>query len=151
MDLLTPPVAFHFSVMFMGAMPPVPDMAFQEVSGLESGLETEQLVEGGENRFVHQLPKPHKQGNLKLKRGMTTAASGLVQWCKSTLENDLAKPIEPKDITVSLLNEMRAPVAVWSIGNAYPVKWTVGGFDAMKNELAVETIELAYTTLKRKV
>lgn len=151
MDILTPPVAFHFSVMFVGMTPPVPDMAFQEVSGLESGLETEALVEGGENRFVHQLPKPAKRNNLTLKRGITTLASGLVQWCKSTIENDLAKPIEPKDITVSLLNEMRAPVAVWSIGNAYPVKWAVGGFDAMKNELAVETIELAYTTLKRKV
>ncbi|ABG33656.1 phage tail protein [Roseobacter denitrificans] len=150
MDPLSPPVAFHFSVMFVGGTPPVSDTAFQEVSGLESGLETEALVEGGENRFVHQLPKPLKQGNLKLKRGMTPADSGLVKWCKATIENDLSKPIEPKDITVSLLNEERDPVAVWSIGNAYPVKWTVGGFDAMKNELAVETIELAYTTLKRK-
>lgn len=151
MDLFTPPVAFHFSVIFMGLIPPVPDMAFQEVSGLEHGLETEAVVEGGENRFVHQLPKPAKRGNLVLKRGMTTYASGLLQWCKSTIEGDLAKPIKPKDITVSLLNQMRLPVAVWSVGRAYPVKWTVGGFDAMKNELAVETIEFAYHTLERKV
>jgi phage tail-like protein len=151
MDVLTPPVAFHFSVVFMGMTPPVPDMAFQEVSGLESGLETESVVEGGENRFVHQLPKPAKRGNLKLKRAMTSYASGLVHWCKSTIEGDLAEPITPKDITVSLLNEMRLPVAVWSVGNAYPVKWSVGGFDAMKNELAIETIELAYNTLERKV
>lgn len=151
MELFSPPVAFHFSVMFMGVMPPVPDMAFQEVSGLESVLETEAVTEGGENRFVHQLPKPAKRGNLKLKRGMSTYASGLVQWCKSTIEGDFAQAIQPKDITVSLLNEMRLPVAVWSIGNAYPVKWTLGAFDAMKNELAVETIELAYTTLERKM
>ena len=151
MDLVTPPVAFHFSVVFMGMSPPVPDMAFQEVSGLESGLEVESVVEGGENRFVHQLPKPAKRGNLTLKRAMSTYASGLVQWCKSTIEGDLAEPITPKDMTVSLLNEMRVPVAVWAIGNAYPVKWTVGGFDAMKNELAIETIELAYTTLERKM
>lgn len=151
MDLLTPPVAFHFSVVFQGMSPPVPDMAFQEVSGLESGLETEAVVEGGENRFVHQLPKPAKRGNLKLKRSLSTVASGLVQWCKSTIEGDLAVPIKPKDMTVMLLNEMRAPVAVWSVGNAYPVKWSLGSFDAMKNELAIETIELAYTTLERKI
>jgi len=151
MDLATPPVAFHFSVVFMGIIPPVPDMAFQEVSGLESGLETEPVVEGGENRFVHQLPKPAKRGNLKLKRGVTTMASGLVLWCKSTIEGDFAEPITPKDMTVSLLNEMRVPVAVWSVGNAYPLKWSVGGFDAMKNELAVETIELAYHALERKL
>ncbi|MEM9578138.1 MAG: phage tail protein [Pseudomonadota bacterium] len=151
MDILTPPVAFHFSVVFMGLIPPVPDMAFQEVSGLESGLDTEPVTEGGENRFVHQLPKPAKRGNLKLKRGVTSYASGLLQWCKSTIEGDLAEPIKPKDITVSLLNEKRLPVAVWSVGNAYPVKWAVGTFDAMKNELAVETIELAYHALERKM
>ena len=151
MDLFTPPVAFHFLVVFTGLIPPVPDMAFQEVSGLESGLDTEAVVEGGENRFIHQLPKPAKRGNLKLKRGMTTAASGLMQWCKSTIEGDFNTAITPKDITVSLLNEMRLPVAIWSVGNAYPVKWTVGGFDAMKNELAVETIELAYNVLERKM
>ncbi|MGZ2260176.1 phage tail protein [Roseobacter sp. A03A-229] len=149
MALFDPPVAFHFSVMFVGLIPPVPDMAFQEVSGLESGIDLEPLVEGGENRFVHQLPKPAKRNNLQLKRGLTTAASGLVQWCKSTLEGDFAETIVPKDITVSLLNELRIPVASWSVGNAFPVKWSVGGFDAMKNELAIETIELAYTTLKR--
>ncbi|GFE50685.1 phage tail protein [Roseobacter cerasinus] len=151
MALFDPPVAFHFSVMFMGLFPPVPDMAFQEVSGLESSIELEPLVEGGENRFVHQLPKPAKRPNLQLKRGMTTAASGLVQWCKSTLEGDFAKAITPKDINVSLLNASRMPVASWSIGNAFPVKWSVGNFDAMKNELAIETIELAYTTLKRNM
>ena len=151
MDLFSPPVAFHFSVVFTGMSPPVLDMAFQEVSGLESGLDVESVVEGGENRFVHQLPKPAQRGNLKLKRGISTIASGLVVWCKSTIEGDFSEAIVPKDITVSLLNELRVPVAVWSVGNAYPVKWTVGGFDAMKNELAIETIELAYHTLERKV
>lgn len=151
MDLLSPPVAFHFTVMFAGKEPPVPDMAFQEVSGLETGLEVESVVEGGENRFVHQLPKPAKRSNLKLKRGLTTYASGLVQWCKSTVEGDLAQAIKPKDLTVSLLNDKRLPVAVWLVGNAYPVKWSPGVFDAMKNELAVETIELAYHGLKRKM
>lgn len=151
MALFDPPVAFHFSVMFVGIIPPVPDMAFQEVSGLESGIDLEPLVEGGENRFVHQLPKPATRNNLQLKRGLTTVASGLVQWCKSTLEGDFAEAIVPKDINVSLLNQMRIPVASWSVGNAFPVKWSVGGFDAMKNELAIETIELAYTTLKRNM
>ncbi|WP_187428039.1 hypothetical protein ROLI_001550 [Roseobacter fucihabitans] len=149
MNLTDPPVAFHFMVSFVGIVPPVPDMAFQEVSGLERSIELESVTEGGENRFIHQLPKPVKQSNLVLKRAMTTMASGLVQWCKSTLEGDFSQAIVPKDMVVSLLSESRAPVATWSIGNAYPIKWSVGGFDAMKNELAIETIEFSYTTLKR--
>ncbi|WP_299672913.1 phage tail protein [uncultured Roseobacter sp.] len=143
------PVAFHFSVSFTGAGPSISDAAFQEVSGLESSIEVEPLVEGGENRFIHQLPKPAKRNNIVLKRGLTENSSGLVKWCKATLEGDFAKKIEPKNLVISLLDEEANPVASWSVGNAYPVKWSVGGFDAMKNELAIETIELAATTLKR--
>jgi len=145
------PVAFHFSVAFSGSGPSVSDAAFQEVSGLETGFETETVAEGGENRFVHQLPKPSKSPPLKLKRGLTKVSGDLAKWCKATIENDLAKTIEPKDITVSLLDEEGDPLASWTVSRAYPLKWSVGGFDAMKNELAVETIELAYATLKRKL
>jgi phage tail-like protein len=151
MDPFAPPVAFHFSVSFQGSSPQIDDVAFQEVSGLDQELEIEAVVEGGENRFIHQLPKPAKHGTLKLKRALTDKSSGLVQWCKSVIEGDFAEPIKPKDIIVSLLDEEEAPVAVWSITNAYPVKWNLGAFDAMKNELAVETVELAYNTLERKV
>lgn len=145
------PVAFHFVVMFQGLDPPVPDMGFQEVSGLETEFEVDPLREGGENRFVHQLPKGVKNSNLKLKRGIGLRTSGLVHWCKTTLEGSFAEEIKTKTLLVSLLNEYHIPVAAWTVGNAYPIKWQIGGFDAMKNELAVETIELAYTTLERTV
>ena len=143
-------VAFHFSVSFSGNGPAISDAAFQEVSGLESGIDVESVTEGGENRFVHQLPKPAKRSNLTLKRGLTTDSSALVQWCKSTIENDFTDTIQPKDLQVSLLDEEGDPVASWSIGRAFPIKWSVNGFDAMENELAIETIELAFLTLQRK-
>lgn len=151
MDVISPPVAFHFSVGFLGMSPPVLDMAFQEISGLESEIEVTELQEGGENRFQHRLPVKVKHSNLVLKRGLSSRASGLVQWCKNTLEGGLAEPIMPKDISVKLLGATGSPVANWSITNAYPVKWQVGSFDAMKNELAIETIELAYNTVERTI
>jgi len=151
MDIISPPVAFHFSVSFSGFVPPVLDTSFQEVSGLESEIETTPLVEGGENTFVHQLPTKVKHPNLVLKRGLTSQLSGLVYWCRSTLEDGFAQPITTKDMSVKLLNASGIPVAFWSITNAYPVRWTIGGFDAMKNELAIETIELAYNTIQRSV
>lgn len=143
------PVAFHFTVAFTSPGPSVSDAAFQEVSGLEAEVDLETVVEGGENRFVHRLPKPVKHKNLVLKRGLTDSSGDLVKWCKSVIENDFTQPIEPKGMTVSLCDGDGDPVATWSITNAYPVKWSVGAFDAMKNELAIETIELAFNTLKR--
>ncbi|MEO1422624.1 MAG: phage tail protein [Pseudomonadota bacterium] len=142
------PVAFHFTVSLSGSSSAV-DGAFQEVSGLEAEIQVEEVVEGGENRFVHRLPKPVKHSNLRLKRGLATESSELVKWCKSTIENDFSQPIKPQSVVISLCDEEGDPSATWSITNAYPVKWEVGGFDAMKNEIAVETIELAFNTLKR--
>ena len=151
MNDFTPPTAFHFNVEFQGRDPFIDDTAFQEVGGLETEISTEPLTEGGENRFVHNLPKEVKHPNLTLKRAMTESSSGLVEWCQKTLENGFGEPIKPQDLVVSLLDEEASPVASWAITNAYPIKWTVGGLDAMKNELAVETVELSYLTIKRTV
>ena len=149
-DDFTAPTAFHFEVTFQGSDPSIADTAFQEVTGLETEMTTEPLHEGGENRFVHNLPKEVKHKNLSLKRALTDSDSGLVTWCKNTLEQGFAKPIKPQDLLISLLNENAEPVASWAITNAFPVKWVPGSFDAMKNEIAVETIELSYLTLERK-
>ncbi|TDX32509.1 phage tail protein [Rhodovulum visakhapatnamense] len=151
MEDFAPPVAFHFSVSFTGSAPKVDDTAFQEVGGLETRIETTPLQEGGENRFQHQLPEKVAHSNLTLKRALTGTSSGLVTWCKSCLEGGFGTAIVPKDLVVSLLDEEANPVATWAVGNAFPVKWTVAGFDAMKNELALETVELAYLTLERKL
>ncbi|MEM7488917.1 MAG: phage tail protein [Pseudomonadota bacterium] len=150
MEVPLPPVAFHFTVVIAGAGSDGPDAAFQEVGGLEQVVETETVVEGGENRFVHRLPKPAASPNLTLKRGLAAADGPLATWCKATLENDFAERIEPRDVVVSLLDAEGDPVATWSCTNAWPVKWAVAGFDAAKNALAMETVELSYNVIKRK-
>jgi phage tail-like protein len=142
------PVVFHFGVSVDNATANE-DGAFQEVSGLEAEIELETVVEGGENRFVHRLPKPVKHPNLVLKRGIASDSSQLVTWCKAVFENDFAQAITPRGIVVSLRDADGEPLRSWSVGNAFPVKWRVDGFGAMKNEIAIESMEFAYTTLKR--
>jgi phage tail-like protein len=145
-----PPPAFHFSVKFTdqgGGM--ASDMAFQSVDGLERGFETEALSEGGDNWAVYSLPKPGKPSPLKLKRGLVVADSDIVGWCRDVLEGGFTQEIETVRIEISLLDETGAPIATWYADDAYPVKWTIGGFDAMKNEIAIETLEMAFTELRR--
>ena len=50
-------------------------------------MDVETVTEGGENRFVRQLPKGTKHSNLSLKRGIASMDSPLVIWCKATLES----------------------------------------------------------------
>lgn len=144
------PVAFQFLVTIQDANLPQ-DMAFAEVSGLDVEIEIETVVEGGENTFVHRLPKGAKHSNLVLKRGIADASNGLASWCKEVLEGGLVKQIKPRNILISLCDQNNAPVRSWAFSNAYPVKWSTGGLDASKNAIAIETIEFAYHTIERKI
>ena len=147
-----PPSAFYFSVGFAFARAGgLADTSFQEVSGITSEIETEEVVEGGENRYVHQLPKGAKHPNLVLKRGIATSFSPLVTWCKDVLESDFSVPIVPTQMTVFLLNEYQIPIRAWSFANAYPVKWEVDAFNSTKNEVAIETIDFSYTFSNRLI
>lgn len=145
-----PPVSFFFQVKVAGASGSV-DASFAEVSGLDVERKTVELAEGGENRFVHHLPGAINHGNLVMKRGLMLASSQLFDWCKATLESDLTRPIEPKDISVSLLNEKAKPIMTWSITGAWPVKWQIAAFKARDNEVAMETLEMAFARIEREV
>lgn len=140
--------AFYFKVTFSAKGDE--DAAFQEVSGIGSRIETESYAEGGENRFEYRLPKAVRHPRLVLKRGIAPYDSPLVEWCKSVLEDGFSKPIEPKLIHVMLLNEEGAAARMWSFADAYPVNWEVESFNATKNAVAIEKIELAYTTSRRE-
>ncbi len=143
------PVAFAFRVSLLrmqGQANPV-TASFQEVSGLEHSFDTEDLVEGGENRFVHQLPKQPKQRRLVLKRGLVERESSFVSWCRQSLQNGLAEPLKPIDIQVQLISADLRPLMVWKCTNAYPVRWGINSFESQRNEVAIEEVELAYQTL----
>lgn len=147
---LYPLPAFYFKVIFGGSNEAV-DTSFQEVSGISSEIEMEHVIEGGENRFVHQLPKNVKHSNLELKRGIAPASSPLVKWCKALMEEDFINPIEPVTVHVYLMNEKEERIRGWFFNSAFPVKWEVESFGSTKNEVAIEKIVLSYTYSKRIV
>ncbi len=127
------------------------DTSFQDVTGIGSEIETEDVVEGGENRYVHRLPKTVKHPKLVLKRGIAKMSSPLVVWCRTVFEGDLAVPIIPMPMTVFLLNENQIPIRAWTFANAYPVNWEVEDFNSTKNEVAIEKIELSYNYSNRMI
>ncbi|HEY0921270.1 phage tail protein [Rheinheimera pacifica] len=141
--------AFYFRVKFASSGDSA-DTAFQEVSGIGAQLDTEDVVEGGENRFVHKLPKAVKHGNLVLKRGIAPNSSLLVQWCIKVFEQGVDIAITPMTITVELLDDTGQPARSWSFVNAYPVSWQVEGFNASKNEVAIEKLEFSYQYVNRE-
>lgn len=143
------PTAFYFKVGFGGA--PGRDAAFQEVGGIGPEMETEPYHEGGENRFVHALPKGVKHPKLSLKRGIAPFDSDLVVWCREVLEGGLGQRIRPRVVHVNLLAADGGPLRAWSFENAYPTHWSVDPFQAERGAVAIEKIELKYATSRRKL
>ena len=143
------PTAFYFKLSFTGSGDR--DTSFQEVSGINQGLDTESYAEGGENRFLYELPKRKKSSNLVLKRGLSGASSPLVSWCRTTLEGDFSNAIKLKEVSVSLLNPSGTIIRSWSFVNAYPLSWEADSFNSTKNEVAIENMELSYQYFTRLV
>jgi phage tail-like protein len=145
-----PPTAFYFEVSVLGLQQTAADGSFQEVSGLDRELEVQAVPEGGENRFAHQLPKRGRHPNLVLRRGIVPITSALADWAEATLGSNFTKPIQTRNVMVTLLGGMDKRI-VWTFKNAYPVKWSTAGFKAMDNAIAVETLELAYGWVAREI
>ena len=135
-----PPVGFHFSVEFTDLSSSEKDHQFQSVSGLTVDIETEEITEGGENRFKHKIPVRTKYPNLVLKRGLLVDST-VIDWCKRAVENFDFQPI---DLMVKLLNEKHEPLLSWNVVHAYPIKWAIADFNAEESKVVIETIELVY-------
>jgi phage tail-like protein len=144
-----PPVSFYFQLTFSGVSGKT-EASFKEVSGITMEMGIEEIAEGGVNTFKHRVPTSAKYSNIVLKRGLVAKNSALAKWCLDTLGNGLEETIETKNIIVNLMGENGKPLKSWSFVNAWPVKWVASDFNSMNNEIAIETLEFAYSYFESK-
>lgn len=128
-------------VFFMRGWAPNPiDIRFESVSGLSSEVSLETIAEGGQNLYSHRLPTRVQYGNLVLRRGRVMASWLSVQF-NATMSLFRFKP---DNVLVMQLDQEGNPVSNWLFFNAYPVRWSTADLDASKQEVLVDTMELAY-------
>jgi phage tail-like protein len=111
---------------------------FTQVQGLSAQLDVLEYQEGGRNDMVHKLPSRIKQGNLTLKRGLTTEGA-LLSWFQASVVK-----AEPTDLSITLYDSAGQVQRTWKFMQAYPVKWTASDFNAGGNEIMTETLEVAH-------
>jgi phage tail-like protein len=139
-------VNFFFSVEFSTIPAESLDVRFQAVSGLDAAIDTENVKEGGENRFEHVLPTRRKYGPLVLKRGLLKPSdSKLTTWLKNAFDQEKIEVIP--NVTIILLGDNRKPLMKWTINNVWPRSWKIGELNAEKGEVLIETLELNYNRL----
>jgi len=126
-----PPVGFFYSVSLIadtsGTMASTVhglESAFQEVTGISAEIQTEEIAEGGENRFVYKVPSGKVvYPDLVLKRGVIVWGTKLSNWCLTLLEEGISKTIKPAVLAIQLLDtNTKAPIMAWAFNNAYSIK-----------------------------
>ena len=135
-----PPVGFHFKVEVPDLSSNGDDVRFTEVSGLSVEMKTEEVPEGGENRFAQKYPGGVRYAEVILKRGLLIR-SDLTDWIEQCINNF---NIQPKEMFIKLLNENHEPLITWHLINAYPTKWSVSDFNSSSNAVVVESLQLYY-------
>jgi len=134
-----PPPGFHFLVHVDGVINGN-DVRFTDVGGLSMEMGSEEVPEGGENRFVQKYPARAKYPELVLKRGLLVR-SEIFDWIRECIQD---YRISPKDMDIMLLNELHMPIMTWHLVKAYPTKWQVADLSASGNVVSVETLQFFY-------
>jgi phage tail-like protein len=111
---------------------------FKSVSGLKSETEVVDYSEGGVNEFTRKFQGVTKWPNLVLKQGFTGDLT-LFYWKQSLVRTNGS---------IFILGPNLQKVAEWRFKRGWPVKWEGPDLDASKNELAIETIEIAHEGLE---
>lgn len=117
---------------------------FKTAGGLSFETEVVPVKEGGVNRSTWQIVGATKWKNITLKRGFTSD-SKLIQWRQDWMNGT---SMVRQSGTVTQLNGKLEEVAKWDFQDGWPSKWEISEFDASKNEVAIETLEIAHHGLK---
>lgn len=127
---------FTFAVEIEGLSPAG---SFRQVSGLAVETEVIEFREGTSNT-VRKLPGRTKWPNLVLKRGYTGDLE-LYEWATArTASGEVVR----RRIAISLLDQAGNPVNTWHFEQGWPAKWELSELDASKNEVPIETLEIAH-------
>ena len=140
-DPTWPMVKFRFEVDFGTEFTGV---AFQEVSGLETETQVIEYRDSNSPLFatVQMLGIP-KYGNVTLKRGIFVNDKSFWNWMSAVKMNT----IDRKTVTVKLLDERGGVVMQWMLNNAWPTKISSTDLKSEGNEVAVESLEVAFETM----
>ncbi|MGC3992801.1 MAG: phage tail protein [Propionicimonas sp.] len=112
---------------------------FSDVSGLGNEIKYSEYRNGNDtDNHVRKVPNINSTDDVTLKRGVIGDLR-LFSWLKAQREGDL----DPRTVTITLMDESRQDVCSWVLRNAQPKKW-VGPTLAGKGggEVAMEELHL---------
>jgi len=89
------------------------------------------------------MPGLAKVGNVTMRKGVFPSGASFWTWYDEIKMNTIKR----RTVVISLLDEAGNPRMVWTLNNAWPTKITGTDLKSDGNEVAVESIEIAFETL----
>lgn len=143
--------AFNFLVALGGTQgagdPGVVVGGFSDCSGLGFDISYSEYRNGNEKfNAVRKIPNTHKVDDVTLKRGLV-GSTDLFEWIKGVRDGTA----DPRQVSITLLDEARQEVATFTLRNAQPKKYT-GPTLAAKGggEVAMEELHLVHEGIEYK-
>jgi phage tail-like protein len=133
--------AYRFKIEIGGIL----EAGFNEVSGLQMETEFEEYSEGGLNEYTHRFPKKIKYPPLVFKRGIIQS-NELWLWYQGFMTGEIKR----KDGAIILQNRDGSVLGQWNFIGAYPIKWVGPQLNALRSDIAVETLEIVHNGLTAK-
>jgi phage tail-like protein len=140
-----PYMQFNFLVNLGGGTDPASIQGgFQEVTGLGTEItQTDYRFGNSPVNSVIKLPGLTKAADVTLKRGIIDPEA-LFDWVNDVRDGNANAR---RTITVEMQSEDHRTVARWTLNEARPAKYTLGGLNAKGNDAAMEELVVAYERL----
>jgi len=146
------PVASYYFKVRIGSL----DIGFQSVSGIKASAEYQDLKEGGTQSNSSQVLKKMKYDPVTFKKGLVKGHSMSKDVFNEfnlqfhDTSQGLENIIDYQTIFVTLYSEDDKPLFEWILEKCYPDSWEVSALDAMKNEIAIETMTFNFQSMQLK-
>lgn len=125
---------------FLVEIDDVASAGFSEAELPAGRIEAVAYREGADRTSAARLlPGRVEYGPLVLRRGFAGDAA-LFQWWQAFAQGTLDR----RNVSVVLLDEQRQEVARWNLRRAWPTKYSGPSLNALGNDAAIETLELAH-------
>lgn len=135
-----PVPSFSFQVNWGGRL----KIAFQQVSGLDPETPAIKFRRGdAHSASPIKLPGLAQTGRVTMKRGLCLNDQAFRNW----ITQIGAKLATRTNVVVQLLDQNGRPTTTWTLANAWPTNLSAPTLKSEGNEVAIESLDVAYETL----
>ena len=120
----------------------IPLGTWSKIEGLGFSFDIKEYREGGVNGYMHKIVGPLKYDNVRLSRPVDSDSMLLYIWLSANLV-----AVVPQTMSITALNSEGQEVTTWNLSGVVPVKWQGPSLDYAGNQIAMETLEIAYSEM----